>query len=429
MEEKTSIKKYNTFNFLLVTILCIIFLTRYLNERIPRQIQVVAVVFLMICSIPNLFSLLRKSFIHFKLISCVFAISSIILLYYILGYSTAASGNYFSQVVFFLCIYIAMISGEYMSQKQKMYFIIALLSVATINLCYNVIINIIYPNASYQTLNLHRGWNSELEGLAIGTTGFNTFTLLFFNICFFLFLNCQSKKYKMTFLILSGLSVYYIYLGQRGSVTLFMVLSIFLLLYTKEKKNIRRRKFIPVVFLILIFIMCIIFSEEILKLLMVIFPSERLQIRFNSLLETLNTGVNEESFTGRYGLYWVSIDSFFSSLKSVLIGIGDHRTEVSNFAATGIGGHSELLDSLARYGLLGFSFITIIYISAYQLTNNFFKGLRGQGQIKYIFLIFILCSMFKVVFTPIIGISIFIMLPFASEILKMDQCYQFTSDR
>ena len=150
--------------------------------------------------------------------------------------------------------------------------------------------------------------------------------------------------------------------------------------------------------------------------------SERLAERFNDLLDLKKSGgdtnkVSDGSLSSRIALAQTSLNSFFSSPISILIGIGDHTTSFGgDLIKSGVGGHSEFIDVLARYGLLG----AVVF---YKIMKNYYLTLKrlttSRSILKYInviFFIIILTGFLNNIFQPNMLIFMFIVLPVIVEL-------------
>lgn len=344
----------------------------------------------------------------------VLFISIIILAYKAFGFSTAAMGNLFHQLAFFSMVFIGLYIGYYFPIKQKllMFFLLSLVLVADI-------VNNIFLYSSFSSLyGVDMDTVSQLmDGeVVVGGTPFNTTSIFAFAAFYFIFLNVKGKKIRILALCSALVSMYYMFFcGARGTVILLDLFIIIMLplLKLQEKSSLGKALSI-IVYAVFAFII-IVGIDTLLDFMISISP-DRLAERFLDIKQTTKEGVSDSSFSGRFGLYKVSINSFLDSAKSFLFGIGDHRGSMAgelSYAAAGIGGHSEILDNLARFGILGACFVFPIYKYAYRWYVDFFESRILKKQVQYIFIAFIICSFVKAVFMPTVGCVVFVMLPLA----------------
>lgn len=334
-----------------------------------------------------------------KLIVVLICWFALIILYRILRISSAEWGNYMNTICFFSPVLMMLFVKKYMSLRQKKILANGILLIIVIGLADGII----------------------LISESIDPTSVNTVALLSFDACLFLFLNSRNVKKKIWYLIIMAEAFFYIvFCGMRGSVVIFLLLSIFLIIFSRFF-NQKTTKTIWFVLLAILFLLMIFFSESILIFLISITNSERLVARFRDLLNVLQKGLTENSLSGRWGLIMLSLQTFCRNFNSILVGIGDHRYEntfgLDGYYASGIGGHSEFIDTLARYGVLG-AIITIVLF--YLIYKNLIKKQYNKSyrfQILSIALVFLMIGFTKGLYLPNIGIISFLLFPLLPELL------------
>lgn len=87
--------------------------------------------------------------------------------------------------------------------------------------------------------------------------------------------------------------------------------------------------------------------------------TDRIAIRINALNYYLQYGDAVgagSSMATRSELMHRSLNTFSDSYVNVLFGVGDHRG-----IGSPVGNHSEILDVLARYGIIGFTIVFIMF--------------------------------------------------------------------
>ena len=90
-------------------------------------------------------------------------------------------------------------------------------------------------------------------------------------------------------------------------------------------------------------------------------PNERISVRFESIAVSLKEGLVGGSLNARWQTYLISINTFLEHP----LGIGPHYTYVT--MENGIGYHSQILDDLARYGILAIVFYIAFFVGYYKL--------------------------------------------------------------
>jgi len=190
-----------------------------------------------------------------------------------------------------------------------------------------------------------------------------------------------------------------------------------------HKNNTKRSTYIG--FIVVASLLLFLFGDSIISLMIQLSPSDRLTARFEDLQGTMINGVNTASFSGRLTLSLLSIKTWLSSITTFLFGIGDHRLEgdwgMMGFYMSGIGGHSELIDSLARYGIVGFSIIAYLYYHICNYILKQFKIVQIKNQIRAIIITSVFIALTKGLFFPEIGIGLYLLLPLSSELLNEEK--------
>lgn len=349
-----------------------------------------------------------KSLLHDKIIiySVLFYIA-VIFGYRFAGFSDAEWGNYMHQLSFFLPLFLFM---SFPKTINKTIFV-ALIIIVSANIVDNIRLSIIYPQ-----LNTARVFMEEelLTSINAGGSKFYTSCLLFFDVCFFIFLNSKQRFIKYTMLISAIISAIYICgFCFKASVVVYFILSLVLIFYAKRAKN--KFKFFSILIFssLLLFLSVELFSNEIIDLIISISPNERLTTRLVTLIDPEDAESNVYTVTGRTNLYFLSVKTWLTDLGTFIFGIGEHRT-MYGASETGIGQHSEFLDTLARYGLLGFVTVLVIFKNVFKkILNRFDK--EFHLQIYCIITIFIMCGLTKIVFFPSIGFMLFLLLPLSAQ--------------
>ena len=333
----------------------------------------------------------------------------IILSYKFAGVSNSQWGNYMNQLFFFAPYFLLLLTVDGANKKQQKAAFYIIMVIALINIVDNIYLGIRYPNLIDTQLSFDEG---ELAALNWGSSSFYVFTLFFFNVCYFVYLNTKERTEKIIMLVAVGITMLYIigFCG-KGSVVLFLLLSLFFQYYAQKAKSTRAFVTVFIALIVLYLIIIGVFKEEIIDLILVHSPNERVASRLIGLIDENNQFGNTFSLVRREELYLLSINTWLANIKNFLFGIGDQRG-IGMADVLGIGQHSDFLDNLARYGLVGaipmvyflkkaFSFIMSLFDKDYYL------------QILVVIGVFVLCGFTKNVFSPAQA-TLFILLPLSS---------------
>lgn len=336
-----------------------------------------------------------------------------------IGYSSAQWGTVFTQICFYSTFLLFFLYRKHLLCLNDKLFAVIVVCII-LNLISNIYIGNIYEDIS--SMMYDETYRENMEGkLNVGGTPFNTFMLLVYFICVFMFLNDRRKKVRLIMLLVASLDVYYLlFYGHRGSIVTTLVFFTILFPIFRLSTVSKTKKYISLILLLIIGLFVYIFYDDILNWVISI-SSDRLAYRFEDLKSSTKSGISEDSFSGRLGLALMSLGTFFRSVISIFFGIGDHRWEDVGWNAIktiGIGGHSQICDTLARYGLLGATLIYGLFASFYRELKKMTGSPYIQKQVKIIFIFFIFLSLTKETFLPDIGFVILVFFPCAIMFLQ-----------
>lgn len=344
----------------------------------------------------------------------VFLYIALIFVYKLIGYSSTEWGNYMHQLSFFIPLLLMFLIPDMLSNRQKTLLWWLVIAVMLFNIADNIYLSILYPSLN----SVSRFYQDEefLASINAGGSPFYTFSLLFFNVCFFVFLNSKKKKIKFAALAAAVICAIYI-LGfcLKASVVVYFLLSLFLQYFAYRTSNTFLFFFVIGFTAILGIAVITVFQDSIVDFIISVSPDERLTTRLVTLIDAENAEADISTATNRTSLYLLSVETWLSDISNFLFGIGDHRAAFGA-KATGIGQHSDLLDSLARYGLLGLVILVTIFKNLFKYLLSLF-GRQYKLQLVTIFVIFIMCGLTKGIFLPGVGCVMFLLLPLSKDII------------
>lgn len=335
--------------------------------------------------------------------------------YRIIGISDAAWGNYLNQLVFFIFLWIGKFYTKNMDRQYCRKIFNATIFVAMVNIIHNIYLLYMFPNAS-EELN----FSDIYYRTNVGSTMFSLFALLLFCIILIVISDTPKKAKKMFWFTLGTLCVIYIFEASRAIAVMFLIVSIFIYLYSKltHKKKAELKIIIFVATVVLLFLI-LLNAQEILMFISNKINNNRLSTRLNDLANSLSGNNMEDGLTleSRVELYKLSITTFFRSIKNFIFGVGYHTSTSLSFSwiySIGVGNHSEFLDLAAKYGFVG---VLIVF----NCFGRFLKSIRYHNKFnKYInvnlvWIVFLLYSFVNNTFDPSIGALIFLMVPIYLE--------------
>lgn len=379
---------------------------------ISRAIQVVTIVFLFFYIV----RFIKGSDYISKIGAGVVLFSFYVFFYRLIDYSKAGWGNVFMQICFYISIVAPIFYIKKINQRQGIivYYIIA--SILLIVLIRDILLISFYGVYNYSFVDL-----SEM-GSNVSLTAFSSMILVLYCVSLLVFLNSHKITIKVFHAIVLSFSFYYIvFCSMRGSIVLLMFLATILLLYEKFSNISQLFKIISIILILFLGVGLFLDMDTVFSFLVNISPNDRLTYRIYDLQSVYSEGLSDSSFSGRYALERLSLSTWLQNPLTFLFGIGDHRISefgVEGFIKTGIGGHSEIIDSLARFGIIGFSIIAILFYRISLFILALFDEIQIKKQVKMILIVFILTAFTKAVMFHLIGLAIFILFPMSSFVIN-----------
>lgn len=249
------------------------------------------------------------------------------------------------------------------------------------------------------------------DAISQESASYGTSIMLFAGISTIGFFNTQKRKVKFLYLIGAFMSMYVtIEVMQRGTnviMSVILLASIAIFQFVNVKSTLR---FIVIFSIIILFLYQ---SGAIFSLLDYVANSistDRIATRINALNYYLQYGDAVEagsSMATRSELMHRSLNTFSDSFVNVLFGVGDHRG-----IGSPVGNHSEILDVLARYGIIGFSLVFIMFKRLFMYWYRLLDfNKRVQYQVLAILTIFIARNFWGFSLTSAISILLFLYMP------------------
>lgn len=335
-------------------------------------------------------------------------------LYKVFGYSTALWGRYPGYLLSFapLLLMLQIVHDISFKYKKRIFWIVVILMV--VNILDSIRISILYP---YLDVDSIRDYKDFVSTINLGGSSFFTCSMFFSSVCYMIFLNTKQRFLRLSMLMCVLLTGFYLlFYASKASVVVYYFLSLILIAFAKFTK---KRVYFFVILFISIFVIVPfieVYQDLIIRYIVSISPSARLSVRLVALIDADSIYASTSSIDGREDFWMLSVRTWLSDVSNFLFGIGDHYTS-DNPEMTGIGQHSDLLDSLARYGLIGLILIYYIYKSSIKYLSSLFDK-KVRLQVLTILLIYLLCGFTKKIFLINIGCMVFLFLPLAQIYLN-----------
>ena len=353
---------------------------------------------------------------HYALIGALLLFIIQILLYRIIGVSSASWGRYPGHLISFVPLFLMLQVYQGVSNKLKKRLFWIIVALMLFNIGDSIRLSILYPFLNIDSVRFYKDFVATIN---LGGSNFFNCTLVFSCGCFVVFLN--TKRILLRFVMLSCVLLsgfYLIFFTSKASIVVYFILSILLITYAKFAK--KQINFFIVLFLSLFIIFYIVevYEEDIIRMIIELSPSSRLSSRLIALIDSDSEHASTSSIFARENYWMLSIRTWLSNTSNFLFGIGDHYT-IDNPEKTGIGQHSDFFDTLARYGLIGSAFLFVALKNSFKYILSLFdKKLRLQ--IISILFIYLMCGFTKKVFIVEMSTMMFLYLPLLSYIIEKE---------
>lgn len=322
----------------------------------------------------------------------------------IIGYSTASIGNYGIQMMFFFPLFVYEFYKREVPTddlRKLMYFG---LFVLTINMLYNLIFLILNPGA-----NIELNFSDTYAGMNLGNSEFTFVVMLMLII--FLYYSINGKPTLLPIVIIG--IIYLVVSSKTTSFLLFVVIGSCVVI-DRFTKNINKTQ--KVILLSIVVILALFLYRFGLTVLTSFIKNEYLLARINALI----AGDSTSTYLSRIELAKLSFNTF---LKNPFIGIGFVKADFAkvSYISTGVGHHSEFIDHLARYGLVGAVFYICIFGQFIKKTIQNAASLEGAKVAKYVIIGFFASSVLNNSIFTISGVMLFFIVSGVADGLFMNK--------
>lgn len=333
----------------------------------------------------------------------------ICVVYKLLDVSSANMGYCAVLPFFYFVPVLALIIIDKCQNEQQIRFLFHFVSLAAaINIADNIrLYNIYGVDIVFQNL---AGLLEEegITGINLGGAMFVNMTVFYACLMFLAFLKSNKVLEKIFFLTYVSISAYFIIICSLKASAIVLMLISFVSMYisVKSKKHVVANLMLMAV----IGVVVSFFMDSIIHFLIGVIGSQRVASRliiFTSEADISDSG----SLMSRSELWLVSIKTWLSGVGSFFFGIGDHRwDDFMTTADSGIGNHSDFLDILARYGILG----GLVFYSSIKVYYDYLKkrcGTNFKYEILSFFILVLLMGFTKKIIGTQPAVMIFILFP------------------
>lgn len=353
------------------------------------------------------FSSYEKSLVGFSFLYIL-----LIIFYRLIGLTVAPFSALANYPSWLLIMIVGMTAIHIISYKQMRIFFWFFIGFTVLNM-------VLFVRSNLE-LSLMADYDDITEA---GRTMYGTSIMLITCIVFSSFFKAERFWHKIVFICFCAFSIFTITVVLQKATNIVLALLSMVLIYIFSRINNRRKSVFIIVFASIV-LLSIYFSGILFEALDWLSENVegRMESRIRSLAILLATGDSMEaggSVAERSELMWRSWNTF---IKHFFFGAGDHRGENPL-----IGNHSELVDNLARYGIIG---ATILWGL---LKNQFLflkRGITKFGnqqlymQISIVYGLYIFRNFYGSAFSATISVVMFVFFPITiSYILDNKKSY------
>lgn len=341
----------------------------------------------------------------------------------ILGFSSNNLNFIISRLPYYLIPVMGYFVIKHYNRKEKSVLLALFFFVFLLNLFYNILLGFQFPDIFEE----QESTEASIEFgviMNIAETGFIVVAYCLIGALFMVLLTLNEKWKKiLSILLIVPIAFYMLFQNTRGTAILLLMIELvgmFLAYFEPTRRTNRRLYYVfsTVTLLLLVLIVFIPLMEWLMENL----QSERLAERLNDLVDYRQSGgdvgsVRKGSFTERILLAQTSLNSFISSPISLMVGIGDHTLSIGgDLVKSGVGNHSEFIDVLARYGLVGAFVFWKIMKSYYEMLLRLTTKRESLKYVNVIFVVIILTGFLNNLFYPIVLLFMYLIFPLIIEI-------------
>lgn len=331
-----------------------------------------------------------------------------IIVYWIIGFSSSTMGNILRDINWIMTGIISICALKTLSKHE--------LPVAYVfSLLFIMILLFTYVSRGRVFLAVE---NEEDAAMVTGAWHGSLFMLLT-GLSMVAFIHIKSFLPRLISVVVFVLTLYLnIFILQRGTNVLFTIAEIgFILLFTLKKKSVVYT--ISVLIIVgFVYIQSFVSLVDLFEWMADVIPSERLSVRFSEIAMVLSfqdMEVSTGSLEGRSDLMWTSWNTFTSSFGHFLFGAGEHIRSNSI-----IGHHSFILDTLARYGIIGGSLMFLYFKKQYQISMSRLERKKDWAlymQCSIVFLFYVLRNFYGILAYALVNLFILFLFPLTIQLI------------
>jgi len=338
-----------------------------------------------------------------------------IFLYYLYNPFQTFRGNFYNVFLFYFNFLVLIYIKNNFSTKKINYKLCFLLMIILINIITNIYLMIEDPVSSkYYTGNIKIFVEKYDYSNLMDITHVTAVVLLVPSLIY-VFLNIKNVYIKLLTLAILFSLIYLVYLSA-SLITLLSLITTYLFWVILKSKKMIIKYLSLTTFLISIFVLFFI-KNYIMNYLIDIFTKSSnffYTQRLNEVYQFMLGNSKDGSLSERIDNIKISLQTFY---QNFLTGRGFIYS--SNINETGIGMHSQLIDDLARFGLIGVLFTFFIFYKYIKL----YKNSSANSYINFTVVLFTVLSLINPTISIPVGTVLFIVNPLIIQIVSENKNY------
>ena len=342
-------------------------------------------------------------------VSVSFFFLAIILIYRLTGYSSTGALGLVVNVNWIMLGVVAVYAMKLLSEYELsiVYIVMVLSLFIMLQLIFNTGRFVLSLGDAYEAVSVADAWQGALLMLISGLS-----LIVILNV---------NRLFPRIVAILALLLTLYIniFILQRGTNVIFTLVELSLILVFLIK---RKSIIILLSILLIAFVIIAMSSDNLINLFewfAQVSPSERLSKRFDEIAlaltyESIEAGGG--SFAARGNLIGVSWDTFTSSFGHFIFGAGD-KADDSGI----IGRHSFIVDTLARYGIIGGVLLFVYFKKQFQIVMTYLDRNNDWAlfmQCAVLFLFYYLRNFYGQFSYALVNLVILVFFPLTFQLIR-----------
>ena len=333
----------------------------------------------------------------------------VILIYWLIGYSSIVTGEVLRNINWIMAGVIAVYTLKMFSERELSVVYFVLTIAVIVLLC--TFIRVGRTMLAIEEQN---------DAVGVATAWYGSLFMLVSGLSLIVFIHVKSWFPRIISIAVLLLTLYLnFFILQRGTNVIFTMAEIgMILVFTLKRKALVYFLSIGIIVLA-VYVYTSGLLIDLFDWLANIIPSGRLAMRFKEISTALyfeDLEASSGSLSARSRLMGVSWDTFTSSFGRFIFGAGEHSG-----GNTIIGHHSFFLDTLARYGIIGGAMMFVYYKKQYQIIMSVLdKNLEWAlyMQCAIVFLFYVLRSFYGEMAFALVNLVILAFFPLTFQIIQ-----------